>query len=220
MSETPQQPLAIEALVRGRCQELGLRPADLVRRCGYQNVSKGLRRLEQLSTGDLKRSVGLVRTLPAALEVPANVVREAVEQTERYLHESAEAAWRATFKPHAIIIAERSCPEPLFVAAFIGVDVLLRVDFDLTAAPVTFVKQSLDGLRQKLARWRRSGELPAFGRPVGIIVNYSPDRAIRFDLEGNPVALFDRAYRPGDVALSIGGRAISQAEIGALIGNR
>ena len=88
MSETPQQQLAIEALVRGRCQELGLRPVELVRRCGYQNLSKGLRRLEELRAGDFARTTGLVRALPTALEVPVDAVREAVEKTERYLHES------------------------------------------------------------------------------------------------------------------------------------
>ena len=75
--------------------------------------------------------------------MPVDVVKEAVEESQRYLHESAEAAWRAAFRPHAIIITERRRPEPLFVAAFIGVDVLLRVDFDLSAAPITFVTQSL-----------------------------------------------------------------------------
>ena len=218
MSETPQQQLAIEALVRGRCQELGLRPVELVRRCGYQNLSKGLRRLEELCVGDFARTTGLVRALPTALEVPVDAVREAVEKTQRYLHESAEAAWRAEFRPHAIIITERSRPEPIFVAAFIGVDVLLRVDFDLTAAPVTFVQQSQDGLRHKLARWR--GSLPAFGRPVGFIINYSPDCAVRFDLEGNPVELFDRAHRLGEATLSIAGRAMSHAELAAVFFSR
>ena len=42
MSVTEQQTLAIEALVRRRCDELGLTPPELIRRCGYQNVSKGL----------------------------------------------------------------------------------------------------------------------------------------------------------------------------------
>ena len=102
MSETPQQQLAIEALVRGRCHELGLRPVELVRRCGYQNVSKGLRRLEQLRAGDFARTAGLVRALPTALEVPVDAVREAVEKTERYLHESAEAAWRAASRDELI----------------------------------------------------------------------------------------------------------------------
>jgi hypothetical protein len=47
-----------------------------------------------------------------------------------YLLESAEAAWRAAFRPHAVIMTDRERPEPLFVAAIIGVNVLLRVDFD------------------------------------------------------------------------------------------
>jgi hypothetical protein len=216
VSETKQ--LAIVALVQDRCEELGLSSLELVRRCGYQNVSKGLRRLEQLRAGDLTKTVGLIRALPVALEAPVEVVEEAIEQSKRYLHDSAEAAWRAAFRPHAIIITERSRPQPIFVAAFIGVDVLLRIDLDLTAAPVTFIKQSLDGLRRKLARWR--GSLPAFGRPVGFIVNYSPDCAVRFDLEGNPVERFDRAYRLGEATLSIGGRAMSHAELAAVFFGR
>jgi hypothetical protein len=45
----------------------------------------------------------------------------------------------------------------------------------------------------------------------------SPDCAVRFDLEGDPVELFDRPYRPGEVVLSVGGRAVSQAELMAII---
>ena len=54
---------------------------------------------------------------------------------------------------------------------------------------------------------------PRFGRAVGIIINYSPDRAIRFDLEGNALELFDRAYRPGIAQFAIGGRVVSPGEL-------
>jgi hypothetical protein len=70
MFELRRQALAIETLVRDRCEELGLKPVELVRRCGYQNVAKGLRRLEQLRAGDFARTSGLLRTLLAALQVP------------------------------------------------------------------------------------------------------------------------------------------------------
>ena len=43
--------LAIQLLITSRCRELRLGRAELVRRCGYKNVSKGLRRLEQLYVG-------------------------------------------------------------------------------------------------------------------------------------------------------------------------
>jgi len=142
------------------------------------------------------------------------VVKEAIEATQRYIAESEEAAWRAAFKPHAIILTERQRPQPFFVAAFIGVEVLLRVDIDPTAAPLTFLKQALHGLRERLARWH--GYLPAYGRATGLFVNYSPDRAIQFDLDGNPVQILDRAYRLDIVQFVIGGRAISQGELAAL----
>ena len=157
------------------------------------------------------RGAGLIDMLPAALEVPVDVIKRAVEELRKYLRESEEAAWRAAFRPHAIILTERQRPQPLFVAALIGVDVLLRLDFDLGSGPATFLAQALDGLRQRLMRWR--GELTAFGRTEGIIINYSPDRAIRFDLEGNAVELFDRAYRLGIAEFAIGGRVVSPGEL-------
>ena len=80
MSETQQRTYAIEALVRRRCDELGLTQPELIRRCGYQNVSKGLRRLEQLRASDFKKSAGLIDKLPAALEVPVEVIKRAVEE--------------------------------------------------------------------------------------------------------------------------------------------
>ena len=214
MSETQQQPLAIEALVSCCCDELGLSREELIRRCGYKNISKGLRRLEQLYAADFKGSAGLIAMLPAALDVPRDVIKQTVEDTRRFLHESREAAWRAAFRPHAIILTERERPQPLFIAALIGVEVLLRIEFDLTAGPATFPRQALDGLREKLARWH--GYLPAYGRAIGFIVNYSPDRAIRFALEGNAVELFDRAYRLGVVQFAIGRRVISQGELPTL----
>ena len=41
--------LPITVLISRRCEELHLRPGELVRRCGYQNITKGLRRLDLLS---------------------------------------------------------------------------------------------------------------------------------------------------------------------------
>ena len=122
----------------------------------------------------------------------SEVVGQAVEETQRYIHDAEESAWRAAFRPHAVIVTNRERPEPLFVAFFIGVNRLVRVDFDLTKGPITFLRQALEGVREKLSECR-GDRLPAFGRPVGVVVNYSPDRAIQFDLTGKPIAIFDKA---------------------------
>ena len=71
--------------------------------------------------------------LPAALDIPLEVVEHAIEETRRRIAEAQEAArqareaaWRAASRPHAIILTKRALPQPIFVASIIGVERLLR----------------------------------------------------------------------------------------------
>jgi hypothetical protein len=51
--------------------------------------------------------------------------------------------------------------------------------------------------------------VPAFGKPIGFVINYSPDKAVRLDPNGQPIAILDKAVRPGTaVLLRLGGRPI------------
>ena len=186
--------LPIKTLISNRCDELSLRPPELVRRCGYKNTSKGLRRLESVTQGCFRGNEALVEALPIALEVAPELVKEAVAATQRQIYEANEVAWQAAFRPHAVILTEKDRPEQIFVAAIIGVERLLRVDLDPTEGPGTYIDQALKGIRQKFARWNPKGidvssvglgdlPLPTFGRPVGVIVNYTPDHAVHFDLK-------------------------------------
>ena len=118
MSQSQQPELAIEALISGRLQDLKLSPVELIRRCGYKNLSKGLRRLAGVRAGYFDGQVWLLHALPDALGVPPEKAQQAVEDTQRYLHEENEAAWRAAFVPHGIIVTERDRPTQLFVAFF------------------------------------------------------------------------------------------------------
>ena len=215
MPSIPSTILPIEVLVRTRCQELALTPADLVRRCGYSNVSKGLRRLQHLCAGNFATTTGLIRSLPDALGVPVKTVTETITESQRQIREAKEGEWRAAFRPHAVILTEKKRPDSLLMAAIGGIDVLKRVDFDLSGGPVTFVRQTIDGLKQRLARWK-NGEFPFYGKAVGFVVNYAPDNAVQFDLGGKPVAILNRAYELSIVQLSIGGRAISEGEVQAV----
>jgi hypothetical protein len=108
------------------------------------------------------------------------------------------------FTPHALILTERSVPEPMFVAAVIGVERLLRIDLDASAPPLTFAGQALQAVRRRLADWR-SDQLPAFGRPTGVVVNYGPDHAVAFDMDGAPRAVLASAQRAGRVELTVAG---------------
>ena len=89
------EPLAIESLIVDRSRVLDLSRPDLMRRAGYKNIAKGLRRLDELLAGDLNKTGGLIRALPAALDVPPEVVEHAIEETRRRIAEAQEAARQA-----------------------------------------------------------------------------------------------------------------------------
>ena len=155
--------------------------------------------------------------------------QHAIEETRRRTGKTQEATeqarqtvWRAAFRPHAIILTERTVPQPFFVAAFIGIERLLRIDFDLALVPVTYTNQALAGLRRRLAEFksgsgRISETLPALGRPVGVIVNYTPDRAIRFDLDGNALEILPRAHRLVDPCIALRRRRVRPAMLQAIM---
>jgi len=60
--------------------------------------------------------------------------------------------------------------------------------------------------------------VPYHGRTTGFIVNYSPDHAVRFDLDGNPIESFERAYIPGEVELFLGRRRVSTGAFAKVLG--
>jgi hypothetical protein len=211
MAESNHSPAA--TLIRSRCLELGLNKARLVRLAGYKNEAKGVRRLDSLIADDLETTRRLIQGLPAALNLPTDVISGVIDQTRQQIAsmkrrqaEQAGMQWRDNFQPHAIILTERTRPEPIFVAAVIGAERLLRVDFNLDGERKSYVKKSLEGVERRLAKWH--GTIPAFGRPTGLIVNYAPNFAVRFDLRGTPQEIFGEAYRIGQAYLLLRGRSI------------
>lgn len=208
--------LPIQSLVHARSNELGLSRRDLVRKAGYTNIAKGLRRLDELFSGYFQGARGLIHGLPVALELPETTINQTIEESRRQIAEAKESAWRAAFKAHAVILTERLIPQPIHIAAIVGVDQLKCVDFEPSSSSDTFIDQALAGLHKKLDRWK--GEIPCFGKPTGIIINYTPDKAVRCDLNGHPIEMFDAAYRLGQASLSIRGRECSSDELAAVFG--
>ena len=160
--------LAIAALIRSRMTELGLSRGEFAKRLGYKNIAKGIRRIDALCEGDIEGTKQFLHALPQALETSADTVTRALDQTVRELElaakqeaEARDKIWREKVRPHAIILMETTVPSPIFVAAIIGVEKLLRIDLDATQGSVSFVRQVLNRLPE---------EVPAFGKPIGFVI--------------------------------------------------
>jgi hypothetical protein len=200
----------IKLLIEDRCRVLGLTRQDVVRRAGYRNVPKGLRRLDELLEGEWYKARGLIDRLPVALDLLAEKVNEAVSETDRQMRSAEEAAWRYAFKPHAVILTEHTRPTQITFAAVCGTDRKLRIDFEPGSNRITYIRQALDQVR-------RRSPIPFYGRATGVIVNYSPDDAVRFDLQGNAIEILSEVYRPSQLTVSIRGRPVPPDALDAIL---
>src|SRR5580700_10014665 len=115
-------------------------------------------------------------------------------ERERARAEEEERIYRERFVPHLIIVTKRDRPSPLFVAALIGVEKILRRDFDLTRNQDTFVAQALSMVPTSVA---------AFGETAGFVINFTPDHSVRYDLEGKVIETLPEAVRPGEADLTL-----------------
>jgi hypothetical protein len=211
--------LAIEVLILNRCKTLGLSRSDLVRRAGFKNVAKGLRRLDELCAGELKTTVSLIVGLPVALQLPTDVItdtiRETVQQIDeanRIAEEQRQVAWRKSFRPCSYLLGTETRPSQITIFGMTGgSERWLKIPLDLSRPAVTYASQAF-------AVVRNTPNVQFFGKTTGFIVNFSPDCAVRFDLKGRPVEAFEHAYSPGQVSISIGGKEISAEVFGRITG--
>ena len=72
---------------------------------------------------------------------------------------------------------------------------------------MSFVRQVLECLPERV---------PAFGKPIGFVINYF--QAVRFDRNGQPIAILDKAVCPGTAVLRLGGRQITAKALTLVFG--
>lgn len=217
---TRHTPLA--ELIQTRMKELGLTQEALGRRLGYSNTAKAAGRVYALCNDKpfSTKSLAALRRLPEALELSSATIEEAVSATEqlfsarareaedqrRAAQKAEDAAWRAAFRPHAVILTEHTVPTQITMCALTGgAGVRLIIPIDASKPPLTFINQAVAGLKE---HFREPGNGPIgilfFGRALGLIINYAPDQAIRCDLDGTPREVLTKAYRLGEARFSPG----------------
>ena len=214
-------------LIQTRMEDLGLDREALGFRLGaYKNPLKAAGRVHALIEGSRR---ALAR-LADALEVDPEVVDRAVAATEELFAErrrqaeeehriaqgKEDAEWRAAFSPHAVIQTETTMPSQITICGMTGgAERWLIIRFDLSKPPITFVQQAIDALPSLVSP---AGGVPFFGRAVGLIINYTLDKALRCNLDGDPLEVVPKAYRVGEVQLSLGGKRIEPRVLGSLLG--
>lgn len=175
-------------------------PSKLLAALGFRNPRKGAEFLTRIRLDDVRNAIHHKRDLALALDLPRAHIDAAITESSRRWHDALDARWRAAFKPHAVLTTANQIPRPIFAAALTGVDRKLLIDLPEDVAKPAWPRHVAKNLPYGL---------PGFGRVTGFVINYTPDQAVRFNLDGNPVEKLDKAYIRGSTAMrGINGSAV------------
>jgi hypothetical protein len=153
----------------------------------------------------------ILALLPEALEIKQSIFAEVLFESRKIIEldqarreAKQEDAWRDAFVPNGYFLTERTIPEQItFCGMAGGPERFLKIELDLRRPPLTFSVQA----RVAAKRVRYAG---FYGAIVGFVVNYSPDRAVQFDLDGKPVECQLTAYMPVQIQTCTGYRMIAR----------
>ena len=194
----PDSPFPLTVLLEAS----DLYPVELARECGFGNVSKGIRRLYALTEGDLVHFESLKLPLAKALNVDIDQLDAAAADTKYIQWARQDHAYRRNFEPHVIWKTALTTPSPITMAGVIGAATRLRY-FPTTCNALKISAEAVVACPQGV---------PCYGLVTGFYVNYSPDQAVEFDREGEPLAVLDAAVRPGYATARINGRPLTLAD--------
>ena len=195
-----QTPLA--KLVTDRLAQLGINRHDLAARLGYANTNKGSRRLLRLMEGQLARQEELLSKLAVALDMPSEEIaaaiqatRDILEQNRREAKDAEDRRYRASFVPHAVILAERHVPSQIAICASTKGEGLLRIDLDISRPQASYVRQAITEINRRTGFGQQ--EITFWGAAKGFAATCAWCRAVRFDLNGRALELLPGAVRIG-----------------------
>jgi hypothetical protein len=189
----------ITELITKRCAELGLDHREFLQRLGYTNMSKAQRRLDSLYCGDLESSRGVLEKLPEALDLPTEVIEEAVDVFKQELVAEEEQRRRAAFKPKAYIITDPDRPRSITICAITNCGRYREIPLnDLTETdylPYVIKEANNEERLKKLHDF--------FGEVVGFRINYTYDLSKKYDMKGNLISTHDRAKEQGIATIQL-----------------
>jgi hypothetical protein len=172
MPDTP----SLSELIDARLSALALTDEDFILKTGMRDRAKGRTWLERArEEGIYSQPEELLRWLGDGLELDAAAIADAHKETRRRAHEASWQEFCRNFRPHAVLVTERSIPSPIHVCALGGFHRKKLVEFpeDLLA------EQYSAYVRSEMPE-----SIPTFGKVVGFVLNHAPDQAEEYDLDG------------------------------------
>ena len=175
----------VEHLVHGAMEKAPLTKNEVLRRMGYSNLNKGVRRLDQFLKGDMADKT-FVMKLTEAINASLEEMQSAINSDQSRAWQRAEEHARKNFKPYIFLQTTATRPSQICIYALTG---------GTRAHKMIAVSESLPNeswLKQiKIVRTLISehiqntkGVVPFFGKVSGYLYCPSYDSSYEFTVQG------------------------------------
>ena len=195
-------------------KENNIKKSELVKAIGYQNINKGMRKLDACITGEGIHKKFLVN-LARVLEIDDQTLNEAIKKTLEEIKRKQEKQERLHFKPHIYIKHSESTPRSITTVCFIGVSYFKHIELPPNIHMLSDEKQ-IETVTKIINKHYQieEGKNGMFGHITGYIYRKTYDDSIEFSVTGEVLGRSTEKIHEGKATLTIGGKTIEGGILG------
>jgi len=210
----PKYPIG--RLIVAAMKETNINKSELVKAIGYQNINKGIRRLDACITGEeIYKNKKLLFNVGRVLEIDDQTLNEAIKKTSGEIKRKKEKQERLHFKPHIYIKHSESTPRSITTVCFIGVNFFKYISLPPETHLLPDEKQ-IEIVRKIINKHYQieEGKNGMFGQTTGYIYRKTYDDGIEFSVTGEVIGRStENIYEP-KATLTVGGKTIEGGILG------
>ena len=202
----PKYPIG--KLIVAAMKENDIKKSELVKAIGYQNINKGMRKLDACITGEEIHKKFLVN-LARVLEIDDQTLNEAIKKTSGEIKRKQEKQERLHFKPHIYIKHSESTPRSITTVCFIGVNFFKYIGLPPETHLLPDEKQ-IEIVSKIINKHYQSeeGKNLMFGHITGYIYRKTYDDSIEFTVTGEVLGRFTEKFYEPKATLTVGNKTI------------
>ncbi|MBN2435801.1 MAG: hypothetical protein JXK07_11100 [Spirochaetes bacterium] len=203
-------------------KEKNLKESVVLKRIGFNNLSKGTRRFKAFMEGDMSNSF-LINNLHKGVGADISEIRKMADKTREEIQQAIEeevlrrqAEERQNFVPYLYVKIEREIPSPIFAYAIMGFGRLRRIILPGNFNCLAEIEKG-ELIKKKINKRQNAyeGNIPTLGRIRYYILREVYDDEVKkrkvYDITGTPAlgeGFEDKSMDNGHAALSVNGQSL------------
>jgi len=210
----PKYPIG--RLIIAAMKENNLKKSDLVKAIGYQNINKGMRKLDACITGEgIYKNKKLLFNVGRVLEIDDQTLNEAIKKTLEEIKRKKEKQERLHFKPHIYIKHSESRPSSITIVCFAGINYFKHIELPSNIHMLSDEKQIETVSKIINKHYQSQGDkIQMFGHIIGYIYRKTYDDGIEFSVTGEVIGRSTEKIHEGKATLTVGGKTIEGGILG------